>query len=154
MAALPAKLQETLDTLALLEDRSDRIQMLIDVADRFTDVPESIARRPFAEEHRVPGCESEAFVWAEPRGDGAFRYHFAVENPQGVSAMALAVILGDTLSGSPPAQVAAVPADVVYRIFGNELSMGKSIGLMGMVCKLQSETARQSAGRDVRQPAG
>ena len=71
-----------------------------------------------------------------------------MENPQGISAMALAGILGDALTGVPPEEVAAVPADVVYRIFGRELSMGKSLGLMGMVnmvrvaarqhCKLQS----------------
>jgi cysteine desulfuration protein SufE len=141
----PDKLQETLDTLALLPDRADRIQMLIDVADRFQPVPESIASRPFPEAHRVPACESEAFVWAEPRGDGTFRYHFAVENPQGVSAMALAVILGDALSGLPPEEVAAVPSDVVYEVFGKELSMGKSMGLMGMVSKLQAETKKQTA---------
>ena len=145
MPDYPEKLQETVDTLALLPDRADRIQMLIDVADRFQEVPESIASRPFPEEHRVPACESEAFVWAEPQGDGTFRYHFAVENPQGVSAMALAVILGDTLSGLPPEQVAAVPSDVVYEVFGKELSMGKSMGLMGMVCKLQAETKKQTA---------
>ncbi|HMB54638.1 MAG TPA: SufE family protein [Thermoanaerobaculia bacterium] len=145
MPDYPEKLQETVDTLALLPDRADRIQMLIDVADRFQEVPESIASRPFPEEHRVPACESEAFVWAEPQGDGTFRYHFAVENPQGVSAMALAVILGDTLSGLPPEQVAAVPSDVVYEVFGKELSMGKSMGLMGMVSKLQAETKKQTA---------
>lgn len=146
MPDYPEKLRETLDTLALLPDRADRIQMLIDVADRFREVPESVARRPFPEEHRVPACESEAFVWAEPRGDGTCRYHFAVENPQGISAMALAVILGDALSGLPPDEVAAVPSDVVYEVFGKELSMGKSMGLMGMVSKLQSETRKQAAG--------
>jgi len=145
MPDYPEKLQETLDTLALLPDRADRIQMLIDVADRFHEVPESVARRPFPEEHRVPACESEAFVWAEPQGDGTFRYHFAVENPQGISAMALAVILGDALSGLPPDEVAAVPSDVVYEVFGKELSMGKSMGLMGIVRKLQSETRKQAA---------
>src|SRR4030095_4127649 len=45
----------------------------------------------------------------------------------------MAVILDETLSGAPPEQVAEVPQDIVYRVFGRELSMGKSMGLMSMV---------------------
>jgi cysteine desulfuration protein SufE len=143
--ALPAKLADLLATLDLVPDRADRIQLLIDTAERFAGVPEVVAARPYPESHRVPGCESEAFVWAEPRGDGTFDYHFAVENPQGVSAKSLAVILARGLSGQPVAEVARVPCDVVYEVFGNELSMGKSMGLMGMVRKVQSETRKRAA---------
>ena len=143
---LPAPLQDLVDTLGLLTDRNDRIQMLIDISERFEEVPESIATRPFPEEHRVEGCESEAFVWAVPREDGTFKYHFAVENPQGVSAKALASILDQALSGRPPEEIARVPSDVIYDIFGKELSMGKSMGLMGMVCKVQAATRKRAAG--------
>lgn len=134
MKRLPDRLERLVETLEAL-DRSDRIEMLVDIARRFRRVPERIAVRPYPKEHLVPGCESEAYVWTEPRPrpDGTLTYHFAVENPQGVSAMALAVVLGDTLSGVSLEEVAAVPADVVYCIFGRELSMGKSLGLMGMV---------------------
>lgn len=133
MPEVPEKLNQTLDALSMIPDRSERIQLLIDIAERFQDVPPRVATRPFPEEHRVPACESEAFVWAERRPDGNLDFHFAVENPQGISAKAMAVILRDTLSGQPLDQVAAVPQDVVYKVFGNELSMGKSMGLMGMV---------------------
>ena len=133
MPEVPEKLNQTLDALSMIPDRSERIQLLIDIAERFQDVPPRVATRPFPEEHRVPACESEAFVWAERRPDGNLDFHFAVENPQGISAKAMAVILRDTLSGQPLDQVAAVPQDMVYKVFGNELSMGKSMGLMGMV---------------------
>ena len=142
---LPPKLAETIDLLRLLPDRSDRIQFLIDVAGRFREVPPSVAERPFPERRKVPACESEAYVWAEPRPDGTLEYHFAVENPQGVSAKALAVILGESLSGAPLAQVARVPQDVVYDLFGRELSMGKSMGLMGMVAMVATEARRRLA---------
>jgi cysteine desulfuration protein SufE len=66
-----------------------------------------------------------------------------VENPQGISAMALAEILRGSLSGAPLEEVAAVPADVVYRIFGRELSMGKSMGLMGMVNMVRAAALQQ-----------
>ncbi len=117
--------------------------MLIEVADQFRPVPPRIAQRPFPAEHRVPGCESEAYVWSEAEPEGALTYYFAVENPQGISAMALAEILRQSLSGAPLEEVAAVPADVVYRIFGRELSMGKSLGLMGMVNMVRAEARQQ-----------
>lgn len=133
MPEIPKKLANTLDALSMVPDRNERIQLLIDIAGKFQEVPPQVAARPFPEENRVPACESEAFVWAERRPDGRLDYHFAVENPQGISAKAMAVILKDSLSGQPLDQVAAVPQDVVYQVFGKELSMGKSMGLMGMV---------------------
>lgn len=142
MQRLPERLERLLATLETL-DRSDRIDMLVDVAKRFRPVPQRIAVRPYPVERRVPGCESEAYVWAESRPDGTLAYHFAVENPQGISAMALAAILGDSLSGVPLSEVAAVPADIVYRIFGRELSMGKSLGLMGMVNMVRAAAVHQ-----------
>ena len=57
--------------------------------------------------------------------------------------MALARILDDSLSGEPLEQVARVPDDVVYTIFGRELSMGKSAGLIGMVQKVRAEAQRK-----------
>ena len=146
MPEIPDKLAHTLEALSLVSDRSERIQILIDVAERFREVPPRVASRPFPGEHLVPACESEAYVWGEARPDGTLDFHFAVENPQGISARALAVILGDSLSGQPLEQVAEVPQDVVYRVFGRELSMGKSMGLMGMVSMVRN-LARKHADR-------
>jgi cysteine desulfuration protein SufE len=145
----PEKLTQTLDMLDSVTDRNERIQLLIDIAGRFRDVPPRVARRPFPEEHRVPACESEAFVFAEERPDGTLDFHFAVENPQGISAKAMAAILDQTLSGAPPEQVAEVPGDIVYRVFGRELSMGKSMGLMGMV-GMVANMAKKAAGEQPR----
>lgn len=72
-------------------------------------------------------------MFSEPAGDSGVKFHFAVENPQGISAKAMAVILDETLSGEDPDTIATVPADIVYQIFGKELSMGKGQGLMGMI---------------------
>ncbi len=144
--AYPEKLGELVDTLALLDDRMARIDVLIGIADRFREVPERIARRPFAKEHQVPACESEAYLWAE-RQAGGLKFHFAVENPQGISAKAMAVILDDSLSGAPLPEIATLSGDVVYDIFGRELSMGKSMGLMGMVAMVQN-SAKKALGTE------
>ena len=145
MDELTPPLRAHLETLELLPDRADRIQYLISLADRFHGVPPSVATRPFGEDHRVPQCESEAYVWAAPRADGTLDFHFAVENPQGVSAKALAVMLAEGLSGQPPEVVARVPTDLVYGVFGRELSMGKNLGLMGMVQMCQAFARRRLA---------
>ena len=142
--SMPQKLARLLDYLEAL-DRSERIQTLIETSRRFRPVPPDVAVRPFPAQHRVPGCESEAYLWAVPRPDGTLNYYFAVENPQGISAMSLATILGESLSGAPLDQIAAVSPDMIYRIFGRELSMGKSLGLMGIVNMARAAAREQSA---------
>jgi cysteine desulfuration protein SufE len=109
-------------------------------------VPEGVAGRPYPEAAKVPACESEAYAFTTQRPDGTLDFHFAVENPQGVSAQALAVILSEGLSGAPLDQVVRVPREVVYDLFGRELSMGKSMGLLGMVAIVQAAARRRLAG--------
>jgi cysteine desulfuration protein SufE len=138
----PAKIDQLLEDLSFFEDRMERFQALIEFADRFVDVPERIATRPFPESHRAPRCDSEAYVWTEPVADGKFKYHFAVENPQGISAKAMAVILDECLSGGDPQQAADLSHDVVFAIFGKEISMGKGQGLMGMVDLVRMQTRK------------
>ncbi|HET9767206.1 MAG TPA: SufE family protein [Thermoanaerobaculia bacterium] len=147
-AVLPPRLQEHLELVELLPDRADRIQYLISQADRFREVPAEVATRPFPESHRVPQCESEAYVWATPRPggpEGTLDFHFAVENPQGIAAKALAAILADSLPGEPLSTITAIPGDVVYSLFGRELSMGKNLGLLGMLQMCQAFARRQQA---------
>ncbi len=133
-----------IDALEMAGDLAGRAALLIDLADRFREVPPEVAARPFPARHRVPACESEAYVWGVLGEDGTMRLHFAVENPSGVSAKALAVILDRALSGLPPAEIATVSPDIVFDIFRRDISMGKGLGLMSMVRAVQT-TARQAA---------
>jgi sulfur transfer protein SufE len=130
--AVPEKLQEVLDTFAMFSDQADRINLLLGYADQFREVPATVATRPFPQDHLVPHCESEAYAWVERQPDGTAKLYFAVENPSGVSAKALATILDRSLSGLPPDQIALNP-DVVEQVFRQNISMGKGLGLMSMV---------------------
>jgi cysteine desulfuration protein SufE len=147
MAEHPERLVNFLRLIGRTQDRQERIQLLIDIARRYKPVAQAIASPPYAEQFKVPACESQAYVFPEPNDDGTLTFHFAVENPQGISAMAMAAILGDALSGAPLDQVAAVSTDVVYEIFGRELSMGKSMGLTGMVNLVTSFARTRLEGR-------
>ena len=120
-----------------MTDTHERTQLLLDYAKRFKEVPAEVATRPFGQDHLVPHCESEAYVWAVPNPDGTLALHFAVENPSGISAKALGAILQKTLSGLPPAEVARVDPEIVERLFRQNISMGKGMGLMSMVGAVQ-----------------
>ncbi len=142
MTDLPKPLEDLLADFAFL-DRSDRAELLIEYADKFQEVPGRLATRPFPEEHHVIRCESDAYIWAEDLPGGTLKFHFAVENPQGISAKATAVILDMALSGTPLEVVADVPADVIYELFGRELSMGKNLGLTNMLVMCKTFARRQ-----------
>lgn len=144
MADLSEKLDTCLKAIGSLDTRADRIQVLIETARRYSGVPEHIATPPYDRGRQVPGCESQVYFFTEPRSDRTLDYHFAIESPHGISAKALAVILKECLSGQPLDRVAAVSTDVVYHIFGRELSMGKSAGLRAMVSAVV-ETAASSS---------
>jgi len=141
---LPAPLRDVLDVFALVTDPVDRASLLISYADRFSPVPPEVATPPYAKDHLVPYCESEAYVWLVPQADGTARLYFAVENPSGVSAKALASILTSTLSGLPPEVIEQVSPDIVEQIFRQNISMGKGMGLMAMVQAVQALARRAS----------
>ena len=129
----------------MFPDPADRTGMLLSYSDQFREVPADVATRPFPKSHQVPQCESDAYVWAMKQPDGTLRLHFAVENPSGVSARALAAILERTLSGLTPADIAGVDSRIVERIFRQNISMGKGMGLMAMVEAVTR--SRQQSGK-------
>jgi cysteine desulfuration protein SufE len=145
MAGTPEKLQQVLDTFDMFPDQSDRTNMLLSYADQFRDVPPEVATRPFDKAHQVPQCESDAYIWAMKKPDGTLDLHFAVENPSGVSAKALAAILKKSLSGLPASEIAGVDCSIVERIFRQNISMGKGMGLMAMVNAVQT-LAKKATG--------
>ena len=135
MTEYPEALAEVLDDFSYITDRHERAEYLIQIADRFADVkvPPEISTAPHPEENHVKMCESDAYVWVVDQPDGTQKYYFDVLNPQGLSAMAMSVVLGESLSGKPLEQVAEVQTDIVFKLFGKEVSMGKGQGLMGIV---------------------
>lgn len=150
--ALPGRLAELAAEFESLE-RGLRAEMLIEYADQYEEVPPSIATRPFPHANQAPRCESEAYVFPVDRPDGTLDLHFAVENPQGLSAKAWAAMLRESCSGEPLERLAAIPQDVIFRIFGRDLSMGKGQGLVGML-ELVQHAARMRVAARRREAAG
>ena len=149
MADYPEKLAEIIEDFTFITDRNERAAYLIEVADRFkaVKVTPDIATPPYDDANKVPACESEAYVWSFDNPDGTLQFRFDVLNPQGLSAMAMSVILGEACSGVPLEQVASVQTSVVFDIFGKEISMGKGQGLMGIVAMVQHAAQQRLAGK-------
>ena len=133
----PDKLQAVVDMFSMF-DPADRTGMLLGYADQFREVPPEVATRPFGKSHQIPQCESDAYAWGFRQPDGTLKLWFAVENPSGISAKALAAILDRTLSGLTPDEIARVDPEIVEKLFRQNISMGKGMGLMSMVQAVQA----------------
>jgi cysteine desulfuration protein SufE len=142
MSRYPDKLQEVLDTFEMFPDQTERAQLLLSFSDQFQPVPSDVATRPYPTSHRIPQCESEAYAFAVTQPDDTLKLYFAVENPSGISARALATILDKSLSGLPADQIARVSPEIVERIFRQNISMGKGMGLMSMVLAVRALAER------------
>lgn len=143
--ALPPSLEELLELGEML-DREQRIDLLMSLAARLPPPPARIAARPYPENRRVPGCESQVYVWAEPQPEGTFHFHFAVENPQGVTAQAWAFLLQEACSGASPEQIAAITPDLIFRVFGPDLSVAKIAGLTAVLQRVKDLAQAPGAG--------
>ena len=130
---LKDRISALLNDLRAIDDRELRFELLIEYAERFVEVPEAIAKRPFTEKNKVPACESDAYAFAVKDSQNLLHVYYAVENPQGISAKALAVILADIINGSKVEELIALDEQIVHDIFGKTISMGKGQGLMGMI---------------------
>lgn len=143
MPEFPPRLRAFLDDLSMFSDRAERIDALVSIGQKYRK--ENADAVPRDDAHQVKACESEVYVDAERLEDGSLKYFIAVDNPQGISAMALAEIVDETLTGEPLENVLQVPETVVYDVFGKELSMGKSAGLMGMITMVKQEAIKARA---------
>jgi cysteine desulfuration protein SufE len=142
--SLKERLTTLLQDFDEITDRELRGDLLIDYATRFTPVSDTIAKRPYPAAHKVPGCESEVYAWVTRAPDGTVQCHFAVENPQGISAKALAAILQEIVNNSHHNELSALDPDLVDKIFGAALSMGKGQGLRSMVGMVKHLTNRHT----------
>lgn len=135
---MPDSLSELLSDFESITNPRDKAELIRYYSDSFEQVSSEIAVRPYPESNLVQSCVSKVYVWGIQHENNTLIFHFAVENPQGVSAQALCAILDETLSGTPLELVMQVPSEIVHVIFGKELSMGKLAGLTGIISSVKS----------------
>lgn len=140
----PKNIQRVADYFEGISDEHKRIQTLISYSKKFKEVPEEVAARPFDAQHRVPECESDVYIWTQVDAKKKVNIHAAVENPQGLSARAFAAVLQKALKDAKVEDVEQLDNELVYKIFGKQLSMGKNMGLMGMIQMIKAQTRQQA----------
>ena len=121
-------------------DRSERIELLIDLARTLPPLPDSLeAHRDDA--HRVPECMSPVFLFVEV-GDGRVSLHadVPIEAP---TVRGFVAMLVEGLDGASVEEIAGVPADLVERSGVAEiLGMQRVGGLAGVIRRLKAMVAR------------
>ena len=135
--AYPPKIQEFLDLLSQVSDRAEKIQILIDLSKSYIPADRE---KPYPEVNRVKGCESEVFTWVKLSDQGLLEIEIVVENPQGLSAMALGALLKDSLHHQSPLLAKQLDDEIVFALFGKELSMGKTMGLTNLVQQVKAQS--------------
>jgi cysteine desulfuration protein SufE len=134
----PQPIQEFVENLSFIDDRAERIQVLIELSRSYKPAKQE---KPYPAENRVPGCESEVYTWVTLSSENNLNLEIAVDNPQGISAMSLAALIASGLQNQSPTLANQLDEDLVYALFGKELSMGKSMGLTNLVRQIKAQAA-------------
>lgn len=131
--------ERVIQELNELDDSDLRAEYLLEAAGRFHPQTSSTPP-PYPESYRVPGCESGVYLFPKHSEDETLSFTFVVENPHGISAKALAVILSETLSGAKYEQIRKLRPEMVKDIFGSHLTLAKDQGLRNLICKVKEST--------------
>ena len=117
-------------------DRSTRLETLLDLAARLPPLPPELQHESGREARRVPECQTAVYLWAEVR-NGAVR--LAAEVPrESPTVRGFVSLLVDALDGRSPAEVAAVPDDLLHALrLDDALGMTRTRGLTAIVRRVK-----------------
>jgi len=117
-------------------DRSTRLETLLDLAARLPPLPPELQHESGREARRVPECQTAVYLWAEVR-NGAVR--LAAEVPrESPTVRGFVSLLVDALDGRSPAEVSAVPDDLLHALrLDDALGMTRTQGLTAIVRRVK-----------------
>jgi len=144
----PSTVAERID--AIVEEFSDlegreKLELLLEYAARLPALPEAIAASRTADEHRVHECQTPVYLWPEVRGDAA-RLHAEVAE-EAPTVKGFVAILARAVEGRPPADVAALPDDLLERMgLAPVLGILRSRGLRAILARVRREIVAAGGG--------
>jgi cysteine desulfuration protein SufE len=124
-------------------DRNTRLEALLDYSRKLPPLPERYEAEKAAGHNRVPECQTPVFLWIE-REDGRVRFHADVprESP---TVRGYVALLATALDGATPAEVAAVPDDLLDQLrLGETLGMMRTQGLTAILGRIKRTVAQLS----------
>ena len=121
-------------------DRETRLETLLDLSRQLPPLPPGLDDATAREAHRVPECQTPVHLWVEVTG-GAVRLHAEVprESP---TVRGFVALLVRALDGATPAEVAAVPDDLLHALgLDDALGMTRTQGLSAIVRRIKRAVA-------------
>ena len=140
---MPRSLQQYIARMSAA-DRSTRLDTLLDLAARLPALPPELQQESGREARRVPECQTAVYLWAEVR-NGAVR--LAAEVPrESPTVRGFVSLLVDALDGKSPAEVAAMPDDLLHALrLDDALGMTRTQGLTAIVRRVKRAVADSSS---------
>jgi len=125
-------------------DRSTRLETLLDLALKLPPLPPELREGSARAAHRVPECQTAVYLWAAVE-DGAVR--LAADVPrESPTVRGFVSLLVDALDGAAPAEVAAVPDDLLHALrLDDALGMTRTQGLTAIVRRVKRAVAEGKA---------
>ena len=124
-------------------DRDTRLETLLDLSRKLPPLPPGLDDDHAREAHRVPECQTPVHLWVEVTG-GVVRLHAEVprESP---TVRGFVALLVQALDGATPAEVAAVPHDLLHALgLDDALGMTRTQGLSAIVRRIKRAVADAS----------
>lgn len=121
-------------------DRDTRLETLLDLSGKLPPIPPGLDDAPTRDAHRVAECQTPVHLWVEVTGD-VVRLHAQVprESP---TVRGFVALLVQALDGGTPAEVAAVPDDLLHALgLDDALGMTRAQGLSAIVRRIKRAVA-------------
>jgi len=127
-------------------DRETRLQLLLHYAKKLPALPERYAQARDRGENKVHECQTPVFLYTE-LVDGRTRL-YADAAPESPTVRGFVSLLGTAIDGATPAEVAAVPDDLLDRLGLTELlGMTRMQGLTAVLGRVKRMVREQAATR-------
>jgi cysteine desulfuration protein SufE len=117
-------------------DRETRLQLLLHNAKKLPPLPERFAEARDRGENKVHECQTPVFLYTELVDGKAHLYADAA--PESPTVRGFVSVLGSAINGATPAEVAAVPDDLLDRLGLSELlGMTRMQGLTAVLGRVK-----------------
>jgi cysteine desulfuration protein SufE len=118
-------------------DKQTRLELLLEYAKKLPELPERYHAARDQGLNRVPECQSPVFLFLERDTDGKVVLH-ADAPREAPTVRGFVSLLARSINGSAPADVAAIPGDLLDRLGLSEaLGMTRMHGLTAMVQRVR-----------------
>ncbi len=123
--------------------REMRLQLLLQYARRFPELPPDLQEARDAGLNRVPECQTPLFMWVSVR-DGAVRI-LADAPSNAPTVRGFMGFLMESLNGEPAEEVGRLPDDLLDQMgLGEVLGVIRTQGLRSVIQRVKRDVARAS----------